>query len=205
MLPCSHPHATAGLSNIGPCGSSAVGLPDGLDLSEVRSVRQYDMVLASGHGKNGSVSILHRSFQPNILMATDAVSNCIAQWAVYAPDAPGMSAPAADKTHSYLLLSQDRESLVGRLQVAAAAACQTHAGCGLPLPRRMPPRLRVPSVAYLFAHCLPAHVPVSVACRRYWGRRARSCPSWRTPSSVPTPAPSSPATWPDTASSCRCE
>ncbi len=135
------------LSNIGPCGKATVGLPDGLDLTEVRSVKQYDLVVPSGHGKNGGVSVLHRSFQPQSIMATDAISNCVAQWAVYAPDVEedeNMTAAISEtseqartstaaavaaaeshdtkgaangkdrenKPHSYLVLSQDRESLV---------------------------------------------------------------------------------------------
>ncbi|XP_030820958.1 cleavage and polyadenylation specificity factor subunit 1, partial [Camarhynchus parvulus] len=117
--------------NIGPCANAAMGEPAFLS-EEFQNSPEPDLeiVLCSGYGKNGALTVLQRSIRPQVV-TTFELPGCYDMWTVTAPSpreqpevAPGTSAepeaaPAAPETseedgerHSFLILSREDSTMI---------------------------------------------------------------------------------------------
>ncbi|NWY08125.1 CPSF1 factor, partial [Nothoprocta ornata] len=115
--------------NIGPCANAAMGEPAFLS-EEFQNSPEPDLeiVLCSGYGKNGALSVLQKSIRPQVV-TTFELPGCYDMWTVVAPHkkeqaddaAPGEEAekePAAatdeddDKRHGFLILSREDSTMI---------------------------------------------------------------------------------------------
>ncbi|NWU73341.1 CPSF1 factor, partial [Pterocles burchelli] len=116
--------------NIGPCANAAMGEPAFLS-EEFQNSPEPDLeiVLCSGYGKNGALSVLQRSIRPQVV-TTFELPGCYDMWTVIAPqkkDEPddattGDSAekessppdvPEEDgKRHGFLILSREDSTMI---------------------------------------------------------------------------------------------
>lgn len=116
--------------NIGPCANAAMGEPAFLS-EEFQSSPEPDLeiVLCSGYGKNGALSVLQKSIRPQVV-TTFELPGCYDMWTVIAPQkkeepdetAAGENAekePAAadapeedGKRHGFLILSREDSTMI---------------------------------------------------------------------------------------------
>ncbi|XP_074995638.1 cleavage and polyadenylation specificity factor subunit 1-like, partial [Calonectris borealis] len=116
--------------NIGPCANAAMGEPAFLS-EEFQSSPEPDLeiVLCSGYGKNGALSVLQKSIRPQVV-TTFELPGCYDMWTVIAPQkkeepdetAAGENAekePAAPdpaeedgKRHGFLILSREDSTMI---------------------------------------------------------------------------------------------
>ncbi|XP_030330294.1 cleavage and polyadenylation specificity factor subunit 1 [Strigops habroptila] len=118
--------------NIGPCANAAMGEPAFLS-EEFQNHPEPDLelVLCSGYGKNGALSVLQKSIRPQVV-TTFELPGCYDMWTVIAPQkkeeaaegaAPGDDAekePAAadsadedaGKRHGFLILSREDSTMI---------------------------------------------------------------------------------------------
>ncbi|KAL2641921.1 hypothetical protein R1flu_009508 [Riccia fluitans] len=101
------------LVNVGPLRDFAQGLRMNADMSAKGIARQsnYELVTCSGHGKNGSVSVLHQSIRPDLI--TDVqLPGCSGVWTVYYTK-EGQTVPVQDEEyHAYLIISLDVRTMI---------------------------------------------------------------------------------------------
>ncbi|KAJ8403064.1 hypothetical protein AAFF_G00359800 [Aldrovandia affinis] len=116
--------------NIGPCGNASMGEPAFLS-EEFQSNPEPDLevVVCSGYGKNGALSVLQRSIRPQVV-TTFELPGCHDMWTVIssekkevepAPEGEGDSpeepppepAPEEDKNnHGFLILSREDSTMI---------------------------------------------------------------------------------------------
>ncbi|KAM8811110.1 LOW QUALITY PROTEIN: cleavage and polyadenylation specificity factor subunit 1 [Eudromia elegans] len=114
--------------NIGPCANAAMGEPAFLS-EEFQSSPEPDLeiVLCSGYGKNGALSVLQKSIRPQVV-TTFELPGCYDMWTVISPPkkeeeegAPGDDAdkepppPEPDddgKRHGFLILSREDSTMI---------------------------------------------------------------------------------------------
>uniref|UniRef100_A0A2K6N612 Cleavage and polyadenylation specificity factor subunit 1 n=1 Tax=Rhinopithecus bieti TaxID=61621 RepID=A0A2K6N612_RHIBE len=114
--------------NIGPCANAAMGEPAFLS-EEFQNSPEPDLeiVVCSGHGKNGALSVLQKSIRPQVV-TTFELPGCYDMWTVIAPvrkeeeDNPKGEvteqeprSPEADddgRRHGFLILSREDSTMV---------------------------------------------------------------------------------------------
>ncbi|ETE60725.1 Cleavage and polyadenylation specificity factor subunit 1 [Ophiophagus hannah] len=116
--------------NIGPCANAAMGEP--AFLSEENSPEpDLEIVVCSGYGKNGALSVLQKSIRPQVV-TTFELPGCYDMWTVISPrkieeatqeedtqeegteKEPSPPEPADDgKRHGFLILSREDSTMVG--------------------------------------------------------------------------------------------
>uniref|UniRef100_A0A8D2Q7Y8 Cleavage and polyadenylation specificity factor subunit 1 n=1 Tax=Varanus komodoensis TaxID=61221 RepID=A0A8D2Q7Y8_VARKO len=114
--------------NIGPCANAAMGEPAFLS-EEFQNSPEPDLeiVVCSGYGKNGALSVLQKSIRPQVV-TTFELPGCYDMWTVISPqkteeeeDASGESTekeppppePADDgKRHGFLILSREDSTMI---------------------------------------------------------------------------------------------
>ncbi|XP_054972070.1 cleavage and polyadenylation specificity factor subunit 1 isoform X2 [Pan paniscus] len=114
--------------NIGPCANAAMGEPAFLS-EEFQNSPEPDLeiVVCSGHGKNGALSVLQKSIRPQVV-TTFELPGCYDMWTVIAPvrkeeeDNPKgegteqePSTPEADddgRRHGFLILSREDSTMI---------------------------------------------------------------------------------------------
>ncbi|CAB3240456.1 unnamed protein product [Arctia plantaginis] len=99
------------LLNICPIGDVSMGEPQ--LLSEEYSRQQdnpiVELVVCSGRGKNGALTVLQRTVRPQLITAFN-LPGCIDMWSVFAEGTD--STREADGSHAYLILTQEDGSMV---------------------------------------------------------------------------------------------
>lgn len=114
--------------NIGPCANAAMGEPAFLS-EEFQNSPEPDLeiVMCSGYGKNGALSVLQKSIRPQVV-TTFELPGCYDMWTVIAPvrkeqeetpkaeaAEPEPSAPDADddgRRHGFLILSREDSTMI---------------------------------------------------------------------------------------------
>ncbi|XP_023376084.1 cleavage and polyadenylation specificity factor subunit 1 isoform X2 [Pteropus vampyrus] len=114
--------------NIGPCANAAMGEPAFLS-EEFQNSPEPDLeiVMCSGYGKNGALSVLQKSIRPQVV-TTFELPGCYDMWTVIAPVRkeqeetpkgeavePEPSAPDADddgRRHGFLILSREDSTMI---------------------------------------------------------------------------------------------
>uniref|UniRef100_A0A8D1HBX7 Cleavage and polyadenylation specificity factor subunit 1 n=1 Tax=Sus scrofa TaxID=9823 RepID=A0A8D1HBX7_PIG len=114
--------------NIGPCANAAMGEPAFLS-EEFQNSPEPDLeiVVCSGYGKNGALSVLQKSIRPQVV-TTFELPGCYDMWTVIAPvrkeqeeapkgegAEPEPSAPEADddgRRHGFLILSREDSTMI---------------------------------------------------------------------------------------------
>ncbi|CAF1084494.1 unnamed protein product, partial [Didymodactylos carnosus] len=110
--------------NIGPCGNSICGESADFNQQDENIFHQnslslhLDLVTTSGHGKNGSISILQQTLKPHII-TTQQLSGSVDLWTVY-------STPMDTKQHAYLIISNETSTLI--LQTGTEISELEHGG-----------------------------------------------------------------------------
>eukprot|EP00850_Spirogloea_muscicola_P006264 SM000029S10559 [mRNA] locus=s29:956734:964291:+ [translate_table: standard] len=106
------------LVNIAPLRALAHGVRSATDASdgggEGALQDSHELLACSGHGKNGSISVLHRFIQPEVISEA-AVPSCQAIWTVYheADDRPPLLEEGpTDAHHAYLIMSLEDRTIV---------------------------------------------------------------------------------------------
>jgi cleavage and polyadenylation specificity factor subunit 1 len=103
------------LVNIGPLRDFAQGLRLSADMEAAGVAKQsnYELVACSGHGKNGSVSVLHQSIRPDLITDVN-LGGCIGVWTVYytAEERPGTSDYDDTEYHAYLIISLNTRTMI---------------------------------------------------------------------------------------------
>lgn len=106
--------------NIGPVRDFAHGLRMNADPNASGAAKQsnYELVCCSGHGKNGSLSILHQSLRPDLITEVE-LPGCKGIWTVYykgsrslMPDTSGSGSNADEEFHAYLIISLESRTMV---------------------------------------------------------------------------------------------
>lgn len=97
--------------NVGPLKDFAYGLRINADPNATGISKQsnYELVCCSGHGKNGSLSILRQSIRPDMITEVE-LSGCKGIWTVYHKSA--RTATADDEYHAYLIISLEARTMV---------------------------------------------------------------------------------------------
>lgn len=95
------------LSSVGPVGDIAVG--DSYDVAstsftEITQKRMFEMVMCSGSGKNGAISIVQEGIRPEVITAFE-LTGCKGSWAL-------RTSTDGNKYHSYLVLSKENSTMV---------------------------------------------------------------------------------------------
>ncbi|NXN95197.1 CPSF1 factor, partial [Rhinopomastus cyanomelas] len=113
--------------NIGPCANAAMGEPAFLS-EEFQNSPEPDLeiVLCSGYGKNGALSVLQRSIRPQVV-TTFELPGCHDMWTVVAPQRRGEAGgpphptaspgpPGTDRSnkrhHGFLILSREDSTMI---------------------------------------------------------------------------------------------
>ncbi|KAJ7555735.1 hypothetical protein O6H91_05G052500 [Diphasiastrum complanatum] len=107
------------LVNIGPLRDFAYGFPVSSDSSASSGSKQssYELVACSGHGKNGSISILQRSIRPELITEVE-LQGCKGIWTVYHKVGQSESSALPPQTldeeeyHAYLIISLESRTMV---------------------------------------------------------------------------------------------
>uniref|UniRef100_A0A2K6AD35 Cleavage and polyadenylation specificity factor subunit 1 n=1 Tax=Mandrillus leucophaeus TaxID=9568 RepID=A0A2K6AD35_MANLE len=136
--------------NIGPCANAAMGEPAFLS-EEFQNSPEPDLeiVVCSGHGKNGALSVLQKSIRPQVV-TTFELPGCYDMWTVIAPvrkeeeDNPKgegteqeARSPEADddgRRHGFLILSREDSTMVRGKCHRWASACWKEARADCPMP-----------------------------------------------------------------------
>uniref|UniRef100_A0A674GF05 Cleavage/polyadenylation specificity factor A subunit N-terminal domain-containing protein n=1 Tax=Taeniopygia guttata TaxID=59729 RepID=A0A674GF05_TAEGU len=107
--------------NIGPCANAAMGEP--AFLSEENSPEpDLEIVLCSGYGKNGALTVLQRSIRPQVV-TTFELPGCYDMWTVTAPPPREQVCPRAataapesseedGERHGFLILSREDSTMI---------------------------------------------------------------------------------------------
>ncbi|XP_068228833.1 cleavage and polyadenylation specificity factor subunit 1 [Palaemon carinicauda] len=104
------------LLNIGPCGDVAMGEPAFLSEEYESTVDPcVELVLTSGHGKNGALSILQRSIKPQVLTTFD-LPEVEDMWTLVGKTDERRRRDANLQDHSFLILSRSDSSLILRTE-----------------------------------------------------------------------------------------
>ncbi|KAG6554300.1 hypothetical protein Mapa_004216 [Marchantia paleacea] len=101
------------LVNVGPLRDLAQGLRMNADMSATGVAKQsnYELVTCSGHGKNGSVSVLHQSIRPDLITDVN-LPGCSGVWTVYHLK-EGQAIPVEEEEyHAYLIISLDVRTMI---------------------------------------------------------------------------------------------
>uniref|UniRef100_A0A6Q2Y7M7 Cleavage and polyadenylation specificity factor subunit 1 n=1 Tax=Esox lucius TaxID=8010 RepID=A0A6Q2Y7M7_ESOLU len=120
--------------NIGPCAGASMGEPAFLS-EEFQSNPEPDLeiVVCSGYGKNGGLSVLQRSIRPQVV-TTFELPGCHDMWTVISNEIPEEkegeeegkteAAPVEDdkKKHGFLILSREDSTMVLSLRTPLYAA-----------------------------------------------------------------------------------
>lgn len=107
------------LVNICPLRDFAYGLRSNADQSATGLGKQsnYELVACSGHGKNGSLSVLHQSIRPDLINKV-ALPGCSGIWTVYHKTDRDDSnefdfgTSEDDEFHAYLIISLESRTMV---------------------------------------------------------------------------------------------
>ncbi|XP_019254544.1 PREDICTED: cleavage and polyadenylation specificity factor subunit 1 [Nicotiana attenuata] len=107
------------LINVGPLKDFAYGLRINADLNATGITKQsnYELVCCSGHGKNGSLSVLQQSIRPEMI-TQEALPGCKGIWTVYHKSArshlneSSRVADEEDEYHAYLIISLETRTMV---------------------------------------------------------------------------------------------
>eukprot|EP00850_Spirogloea_muscicola_P019364 SM000189S04081 [mRNA] locus=s189:256703:264318:+ [translate_table: standard] len=106
------------LLNVAPLRALAHGVRSATDAGDVGGEGalqdSHELLACSGHGKNGSISVLHRFIQPEVISEA-AVPSCQAIWTVYheADDCPPLLEEGpTDAHHAYLIMSLEDRTIV---------------------------------------------------------------------------------------------
>ncbi|XP_009593078.1 cleavage and polyadenylation specificity factor subunit 1 isoform X1 [Nicotiana tabacum] len=107
------------LINVGPLKDFAYGLRINADLNATGIAKQsnYELVCCSGHGKNGSLSVLQQSIRPEMI-TQEALPGCKGIWTVYHKSArshlneSSRVADEEDEYHAYLIISLETRTMV---------------------------------------------------------------------------------------------
>nr|XP_020739769.1 cleavage and polyadenylation specificity factor subunit 1 isoform X5 [Odocoileus virginianus texanus] len=114
--------------NIGPCANAAMGEPAFLSEEFQNSLEpDLEIVVCSGYGKNGALSVLQKSIRPQVV-TTFELPGCYDMWTVIAPvrkeqeetlkgegTEPEPGAPEAEddgRRHGFLILSREDSTMI---------------------------------------------------------------------------------------------
>ncbi|CAM0907795.1 unnamed protein product [Alopecurus aequalis] len=100
------------LINVGPLKDFSYGLRANADPSATGNAKQsnYELVCCSGHGKNGSLSVLQQSIRPDLITEVELPS-CRGIWTVYYKSSRGHTAED-NEYHAYLIISLESRTMV---------------------------------------------------------------------------------------------
>ncbi|CAM6094104.1 unnamed protein product [Calypogeia fissa] len=103
------------LVNIGPLRDFAQGLRQTADLAATGVAKQsnYELVTCSGHGKNGSVSVLHQSIRPDVITDVN-LPGCTGVWTVYYTTEESFRSQNSEDSeyHAYLIICLESRTMV---------------------------------------------------------------------------------------------
>ncbi|XP_073128753.1 cleavage and polyadenylation specificity factor subunit 1 isoform X2 [Henckelia pumila] len=104
------------LLNVGPLKDFSYGLRINADPNATGSAKQsnYELVCCSGHGKNGSLSVLQQSIRPETI-TQESLPGCKGIWTVYHKNLRSDSLKGAayeDEYHAYLIISLENRTMV---------------------------------------------------------------------------------------------
>ncbi|KAF7813301.1 cleavage and polyadenylation specificity factor subunit 1 [Senna tora] len=105
--------------NIGPLKDFSYGLRINADANATGIAKQsnYELVCCSGHGKNGSLSVLRQSVRPEVITEVD-LPGCKGIWTVYHKNTRSHNADSSkladddDEYHAYLIISMEARTMV---------------------------------------------------------------------------------------------
>uniref|UniRef100_A0A0E0DBS7 Cleavage/polyadenylation specificity factor A subunit C-terminal domain-containing protein n=1 Tax=Oryza meridionalis TaxID=40149 RepID=A0A0E0DBS7_9ORYZ len=100
------------LINVGPLKDFSYGLRANADPNAMGNAKQsnYELVCCSGHGKNGSLSVLQQSIRPDLITEVELPS-CRGIWTVYYKSYRGQMAED-NEYHAYLIISLENRTMV---------------------------------------------------------------------------------------------
>ncbi|XP_060203452.1 cleavage and polyadenylation specificity factor subunit 1 isoform X2 [Lycium barbarum] len=107
------------LINVGPLKDFSYGMRINADLNATGIAKQsnYELVCCSGHGKNGSLSVLQQSIRPEMI-TQEALPGCKGIWTVYHKNTrthlneSSRVADEEDEYHAYLIISLETRTMV---------------------------------------------------------------------------------------------
>ncbi|KAL0902907.1 hypothetical protein M5K25_028407 [Dendrobium thyrsiflorum] len=107
------------LINVGPLKDFAYGLRINADLNATGISKQsnYELVCASGHGKNGAICVMQHSVRPDLITEVE-LPGCKGIWTVYHKSSRGHAVDAFkpskedDEFHAYLIISLESRTMV---------------------------------------------------------------------------------------------
>ncbi|XP_037491951.1 cleavage and polyadenylation specificity factor subunit 1 isoform X2 [Jatropha curcas] len=107
------------LINIGPVKDFSYGVRINADANATGIAKQsnYELVCCSGHGKNGTLSVLRQSIRPEMITEVD-LPGCKGIWTVYHKNSRGHNidsskiAEVDDEYHAYLIISMEARTMV---------------------------------------------------------------------------------------------
>ncbi|KAF8646672.1 hypothetical protein HU200_065721 [Digitaria exilis] len=100
------------LINVGPLKDFAYGLRTNSDPNATGIAKQsnYELVCCSGHGKNGTLSVLQQSIRPDLITEVELPS-CTGIWTVYYKSSRGIT-NEENEYHAYLIISLESRTMV---------------------------------------------------------------------------------------------
>ncbi|KAL0359011.1 UNVERIFIED_CONTAM: Cleavage and polyadenylation specificity factor subunit [Sesamum angustifolium] len=106
------------LLNVGPLKDFSYGLRINADPNATGVAKQsnYELVCCSGHGKNGSLTVLQQSIRPETI-TQESLPGCTGIWTVYHKNSRSDSSKGAadeDEYHAYLIISLENRTMVLR-------------------------------------------------------------------------------------------
>lgn len=87
--------------NIGPCSQASLGEPAYISNEFIRDEHDVELLCTSGHGKNGALSVLHRSIKPQ-LVTTFHLDGYKDMWTVH----------GENDFHSFMVLTNVKSTLI---------------------------------------------------------------------------------------------
>lgn len=107
------------LINVGPLKDFAYGLRINADSNATGISKQsnYELVCASGHGKNGAICVMQHSVRPDLITEVE-LPGCKGIWTVYHKSSRGHAVDALrtskedDEFHAYLIISLENRTMV---------------------------------------------------------------------------------------------
>ncbi|KAL0341100.1 UNVERIFIED_CONTAM: Cleavage and polyadenylation specificity factor subunit [Sesamum radiatum] len=104
------------LLNVGPLKDFSYGLRINADPNATGVAKQsnYELVCCSGHGKNGSLTVLQQSIRPETI-TQESLPGCTGIWTVYHKNSRSDSSKGAadeDEYHAYLIISLENRTMV---------------------------------------------------------------------------------------------
>lgn len=107
------------LINVGPIKDFAYGLRINADsnVTGISKQSNYELVCCSGHGKNGSLSVMQHSVRPDLITEVE-LPGCKGIWTVYHKSSRGLGVDALktpkedDEFHAYLIISLESRTMV---------------------------------------------------------------------------------------------